>query len=349
MLTKLGLAFFCLVIYNSAKSQDTTKNAFFKFSGSADAYYRYDFNNPEKPYNNFTSFTNSQNSFELGSVSFKAEHNVGKVGMLADIGFGKRADEFSYNDEKSSIAIKQLFVTYSPSSKLKFTLGSWATHVGYESVDAYANKNYSMSYLFSYGPFFHTGLKADVALSAKSNFMIGIANPSDLKYASNLPKMVIAQFATSTKDDKVRLALNYQGGKSSDSAKLYQGDVVLNYSISQKWSLGYNGSVQWRQKKESGKWDASKSWYGNALYINSNPNSWLAFCLRTELFNDKKNVLGFDDSVFETTFSTNFIIDDLTIIPEIRFENAGRNIYAKQNGDGINTTGNFLLAVVYHF
>jgi hypothetical protein len=60
-------------------------------------------------------------------------------------------------------------------------------------------------------------------------------------------------------------------------------------------------------------------------------------------------VLGFDDSVFETTFSTNFIIDDLTIIPEIRFENAGRNIYAKQNGDGINTTGNFLLAVVYHF
>jgi hypothetical protein len=349
MLTKLGLAFFCLVIYNSAKSQDTTKNAFFKFSGSADAYYRYDFNNPEKPYNNFTSFTNSQNSFELGSVSFKAEHNVGKVGMLADIGFGKRADEFSYNDEKSSITIKQLFVTYSPSSKLKFTLGSWATHVGYESVDAYANKNYSMSYLFSYGPFFHTGLKADVALSAKSNFMIGIANPSDLKYASNLPKMVIAQFATSSKDDKVRLAVNYQGGKSSDSAKLYQGDVVLNFSISQKWSLGYNGSVQWRQEKEFGKWNASKSWYGNALYINSNPNSWLAFCLRTELFNDKKNVLGFDDSVFETTFSTNFIIDDLTIIPEIRFENAGRNIYAKQNGDGINTTGNFLLAVVYHF
>ena len=349
MLTKFGLAFFCLVIYNSAKSQDTTKNAFFKFSGSADAYYRYDFNNPEKPFNNFTSFTNSQNSFELGSVSFKAEHNVGKVGMLADVGFGKRADEFSYNDEKSSIAIKQLFVTYSPSSKLKFTLGSWATHVGYESVDAYANKNYSMSYLFSYGPFFHTGLKADVALSAKSNFMIGIANPSDLKYASNFPKMVIAQFATSSKDDKVRLALNYQGGKSSDSAKLYQGDVVLNYSISQKWSLGYNGSVQWRQEKESGKWDASKSWYGNALYINSNPNSWLAFCLRTELFNDKKNVLGFDDSIFETTFSTNFIIDDLIIIPEIRFENAGRNIYTKQNGDGINTTGNFLLAVVYHF
>ena len=48
-------------------AQDSTKAASFKISGSADVYYRYDFNNPKvAPYNNLTSFTNSQNSLQLG-------------------------------------------------------------------------------------------------------------------------------------------------------------------------------------------------------------------------------------------------------------------------------------------
>ena len=36
-----------------------------------------------------------------------------------------------------------------------------------------------MDYMFSYGPFSHTGLKADIGLGGKSALMIGVANPSD--------------------------------------------------------------------------------------------------------------------------------------------------------------------------
>jgi hypothetical protein len=349
MRKKILISIFLLPAAANINAQDSSKVSSIKFSGSVDAYYRYDFNNPKfAPYNNFTSFTNSQNSFELGMVSIKAEHNIGKVGMVADIGFGKRAQEFSYNDAGSSVAIKQLFVTWSPSSKVKLTLGSWATHIGYESVDAYLNRNYSMSYLFSYGPFFHTGLKAEFSLNPKTILMFGIANPSDLKQASNLPKMIIAQLSTASKDDKLKAYLNYQGGKNNDSGRLYQADFVLNYSISEKFSLGYNGTIQSRQNNNFGKWESAKSWYGSALYASVDPKQWLGFTLRTEYFNEKKNVLGFDADIFETTFSTKFKIDNLTIIPEFRFENASRKIYSKQN-DFINNTGNFLLAAVYKF
>ena len=51
--------------------------------------------------NNFTSFTNSQNSFELGMASVRLDHSIGKVSVVADLGFGKRAEDFSYNDEKN--------------------------------------------------------------------------------------------------------------------------------------------------------------------------------------------------------------------------------------------------------
>ena len=59
-------------------------------------------------------------------------------------------------------------------------MGKWATHIGYEVPDAYLNRNYSMDYMFSYGPFSHTGIKADIGLGKKSSLMLGVANISDI-------------------------------------------------------------------------------------------------------------------------------------------------------------------------
>jgi len=115
----------------------------------------------------------------------KLEHKTNKVSMVADLGFGKRAADFSYHDEGIMAAIKQLYISYSPVDWLKLTAGSWATHVGYELVDPYANRNYSMSYMFTNGPFFHTGVKAEVTKGIHGA-MIGIANPTDYKTAPPL-------------------------------------------------------------------------------------------------------------------------------------------------------------------
>ena len=67
------------------------------FSGNADFYYRFDFANAGDTgvTNNLTSFTNSQDSFELGMATIKAAHKEGKASVFADLGFGKRAYLFS--------------------------------------------------------------------------------------------------------------------------------------------------------------------------------------------------------------------------------------------------------------
>lgn len=342
--TALVLCVICAIAQS-----DSTAPSWPKISGSADVYYRYNLANPKEGYNNLTSFTNSHNSFELGMVSLKAEHSIGKVGMVADLGFGRRAEEFSYNDANTRFAIKQLYLTYAPSSSVKFTFGSWATHVGYELLDAYMNRNYSMGYMFSYGPFSHTGIKADISLGGKSALMLGIANPTDLKSASGMPKMIIGQFATGSKDDKLKAYFNFQGGKYNDSARLYQGDVVLTYAVSDKFNIGYNGTLQSRSAKTEGKWSSANSWWGSALYLNVDPTSLFGLTLRGEYFNDKKDVLGFDGSVFETTLSANFRIDNLTIIPEFRLDNSTQELFTKNSGDLAKSTGSFILAATYHF
>jgi hypothetical protein len=363
MLRNISLLAIAIAMFSNAAAQDTTAPAKTgpTISGSADVYYRYNFSNNKNNFNNLTSFTNSHNSFELGMASIKVEHSIGKVGMVADLGFGRRAEEFSYTDGDpdagkngffSLAAVKQLYLTYAPSDKVKFTLGSFGTHVGYELVDAYLNRNYSMSYMFSYGPFFHTGLKADFALSAQSGVMVGITNPTDFKTASAAPKMFIGQFSTGTSDDKLNLYLNFQGGKTTDSTRLFQGDVTASYSVSDKFSIGLNATLQSRSMKPDGsKWADGNSWYGAALYLNADPLDWLGITLRTEYVNDEDDVTGYlgSSSFIVPTLSFNFKIDNLTILPEFRFDNASNEIFVKKEGEPTKSTASFILAAHYRF
>lgn len=350
LLTGLSMAtIFCAYCQDTAKTLPPA----FKLSGSVDAYYRYNFRAPNAPYNNFTSFTNSQNSFELGMASIKAEHNIGKVGFVADLGFGRRAEEFSYNDSKSLQIVKQAFITYSPSSHVKFTAGKWATHIGYELVDAIGNRNYSMSYMFTNGPFFHTGIRTDVAFG-KSGFMIGVANPTDFTTTTSSTKTLIAQFSTGTNDDKLKAYLNYQGYFGANSsipsaARLNQIDLVVTGTINDQLSIGYNGTIQMiRDNKDK----QGKKWWGSALYLNYDPTSNFGLSFRNEYFNDHKfgiKTVGGGADIFASTLSANFKIDNFKIIPEVRIDNASNNIFYKSDGTTSKGTATGLLAVVYGF
>lgn len=343
----LLVSFFCAF---SQTDSTVPAPATTKISGYVDAYYRYNFNNPEEGFNTGgTSFTNSQNSFQLGMASVKVEHSFGKVGVVADLGFGTRAKEFSYADADYLVPVKQAYVTYAPSDKVKFTMGKWATHIGYELVDPALNKNYSMSYMFSYGPFSHTGLKADFTLGGGSGLMVGIANPTDVTAPSNAPtKTLLAQY--SYVGSKVSAYLNYQGyfgAKNSmpTASNMSQFGLTVVGTVSEKFSIGYDGTIQSVKNEED---DKSESWWGSALYFNYMPTGKFALCLRTEYFGDEKYGLKVGANVFQSTLSANFKVGNLLIIPEIRLDNASNEIFEKKDGS-TKSTATGILAAVYSF
>jgi hypothetical protein len=354
MLRKLLAPVFAMVVVTTSFAQDSLKAPALSVTGSADVYYKYDF--AESSANTYTSFTGSHNQFRFGMASVKLEHKTGKVDMVADLGFGKRAQEFSYNDEGILQAVKQLYISYSLNSVVKLTAGSWATHVGYELVDPQANRNYSMSYMFTNGPFFHTGLKADFALG-KSGFMIGVANPTDFKYVPEdviNKKALLAQYSY-TGSDFFKLYLNYVGGKGVDTAKSNQFDVVITSKLSDKFSLGYNGTVSTVQKWDGEKNVDGKSWWGSAIYLNLDPTPTFGLTLRSEYFSDKYDLKIPHPSamngctIFANTLSANFHIDNLTIIPEFRIDHSSEEIFVKKAGTPTNQAANVLVAAVYSF
>jgi hypothetical protein len=348
MLRKFLATAIVVASFSPVFAQDSTKKGNLTISGSLDAYYRYNFHNAKDigETNNYTSFTFSQNSFELGMASIKADYAIGKVDGVVDLGYGRRADEFSYNDAGSTVAaVKQAYVSYAPSDKVKFTMGKWGTHVGYELLDAYLNRNYSMSYMFSFGPFFHTGIKLDVTANKNFGLMVGVANPTDFVTASFAKKNFLGQIHLATSDSKLSAYINYVGGKDTSDAMINQFDAVVTGVVSDKFSIGYNGTVK-MVKPDGG---SSDSWWGSALYLNFDPCSALGITARGEYFSDKKDVIGFDTNIFEATLSLDIHIDNLTIIPEFRLDAAKDPIFFKNSGDAVKSTGSFILGATYHF
>ena len=358
MLRKFLIFFLTFVPFIYVNAQDsTTKKGILTVTGSIDAYYRYNFQNAKDSgyLNNYTSFTNSQNSFELGMASVKADYAIGKVDGVFDLGFGRRAEEFSYTDGEadqgksgvlSLVAVKQAYLSFAPSSKVKFTMGKWSTHVGYELLDAYLNRNYSMDYLFSYGPFSHKKLKMDVTPSSNVGFMVGVANPTDFTTASFAKKNFLAQLHLASTNTKLNAYINYVGGKDPGDKMVNQFDAVVTGVVSSKFNIGLNGSVK-SVKPDGGE---SDSWWGTAAYLNFDPSSALGITLRGEYFDDKKGVTGVvNTSVFDATLSFNIHIDNLTIIPELRLDAAQDPIFFKNSGEAIKSTGSFILAATYHF
>ena len=331
-----------LVAFHTSYGQETTKSTTV-FSGSADMYYKYDF---FKFDNSKTSFTKTHDSFELGMATVKAVHKSGKASVLVDLGFGNRAAEFTYNDANATFMIKQLNVTYDFSSKFKVTAGSFSTHLGYELIDAVDNKNYSMSYAFTNGPFFNTGVKAQYTAGAFS-FMAGVSNPTDFKSASkagSTQKTVIAQIGYVGK--KGNAYFNFTSGSMNpiSTTNKTQFDFVASKKVAEKVTLGCNGTYALTSDDIV---KDTKSWFSVVGYSVFSLKSNLSLAYRAEYFDDKDNVLGLAANVFANTLSLNYKEGNLTFIPEIRVDTASQNIFT--DGNPNKSSAFVLLATTYTF
>lgn len=359
MLQKKSIALrgFIILILFMANSfplaaQDSTedKAPFLKISGNADVYYQVDAGGESAT--SYTSFTHAFNSITPGMVSLKLEHAGKKTGIVADLGFGPRAQEFSYNDEGLTSSIKQLYMYYSPTDWLDITAGTWATHVGYEVLDATANRNYSMSYLFTYGPFSHTGVKATFKRKNHS-LMAGISNPTDFRVPRGFKKKsFIAQYHVDI-DEQSAIWVNWVTGADSDTSRVTQWDFVGTIKFSEKWGLALNSTLAMSRSSIHKSMD-KKEWWGSALYIYADPKPWIGIALRGEYFSDKEGWKIFSASpiggdIFSATLSVPLKVDQLTFIPEYRWEHASEDIFLLEEGQARQSRGSFLLAAVYAF
>jgi hypothetical protein len=352
-LTLKGLALACVLFTaNSLFAQDTTKAAPLVIAGHVDAYYRQSSNGVAGK----TSYSDAAKGFGFGMANLQLSKDNGKIGFMADVMFGPRAEGTNYYyvgaNNSSLTFIKQLYVTYKPSDRAKFTMGNFMTFVGYELAEASNNLNYSMSYNYTNGPFYHTGLKLDYQFTDKFAGMLGVFNRTDTKL-DNGSKFVGGQL--SYVDGPFKIYLNGLSGKETDSSTVTTFDVTTSYQATSKLGLGFN-----LINKSATKEGKSESWMGSALYVNYAFTDKFTLAARGEYLADAKGKLVFvddkgasysvaDNTITAFTLSGNFKVDALTIIPEIRFDSAKKDIFYNDLGKTKGSETSFILAVVYKF
>ena len=267
----------------------------FTLSGSVDTYFRGNISGGNYDTAPGSSFAN-QPGFALGMINLVAGYEGEKVGFVADMVYGPRgADAVFGSPAGSAQIVNQLYAYWNVSEKVTFTLGNFNTFLGYEVISPTANFNYSTSYLFSYGPFSHTGIKADIALSENTSLMLAVMNPTDAtefnptgNYAFGAQLGFSGQYINFLLDNGA-----------------YEIDFTGGFDLSETFFLGVNAAYF------SG--DDAPGFYGAALYPQIATSDSFKIGLRTEYFVEDGSfgAIGTgvaDSSVFATTLTGNYSI-----------------------------------------
>jgi hypothetical protein len=278
----------------------------------------------------------------------------------------------------SSQMVNQLYVYWNVSDKVTLTMGNFNTFLGYEVISPTANFHYSTSYMFSYGPFSHTGLKANIKLSDKWSLLGAVMNPTDMtEFNLNGTYTFGGQLAYSTEAGNTYLNVVYgdQDGKlnSGDNlvsgatslGKTFQIDLTTGVDISPAFSVGLNTTYQtiapgevFTQSEIQDLNGDGAGFYGMAAYLQAKPKDSFGIGFRGEYFSvfnsGLSEVVGLNTkgngNVFAGTLSGNIkVADNLTFIPELRMDSMKEEFFVSKDLNGSKGLVSFLFAAVFSF
>ena len=346
------LSLFSITTLKAQESTTTTteeKKNPLTFSGYVDTYFFGNLNNPASRSNLGASgfervFDQKAGQFQVGLAQTKLTYSTDKVDGVIDLVFGNHADLANYGNvvgrvsgsTSTALAIKQAYITWKATEKFSITAGQFGTHIGYEVIDAPVNFNYSLSNLFGNGPFYHTGLKATVATSAKSSLTLGVVNGIDTKDDNNDKLGVMGQFYISPVDGW-NVYINWLGSDEGVTEKSFYSifDLTTSYQITDKFLLGVNAAYGTQDKL---------SWGGAAVYAQVAFTDKFGLGARYEYFDNKNGIrallnrAGDGTSVNSFTLTGNVTLsENLLFKPEFRLDSYAKsaaNLAQFEDSDG---------------
>ena len=347
----LPFAFTTSILF-SQEEEETSK---FSISGSVDAYFRTNFNGLNKseeiiggdavdltPAAPATSFANDP-GFAIGMANVILGYEGDKIGFVADLVVGPRGEDAVFLSSPSTNIVNQLYAYYKVNDGLKFTLGNWNTFLGYEVISPAGNFNYSTSYMFSYGPFSHTGFKVDFSLNDNWTGMLAVMNPTDYTEYNPIGKYTFGgQLGYSNAVGSAFLNLIYGEQSLTDDA-LFQLDLTTGWDLTDTFYLGFNSTYQSTD---------GVGFYGAALYPQLALSENFGLGLRAEYFKELEDggpVYRADVRSLDFTLTGSYNLGGLIIKPELRLDSISEEVFLDRDLAATDNLASFILAAIYAF
>ena len=308
--------------------------------------YEYNGNRPTSGASSYRVFDFNDNSFNLDVAELVVQIAASKpndAGFRVDFDAGNSIPQITKTQDQTAAEfdLQQAFASYiAPlGSGLRFDVGKFVTHLGYEVIEGYDgyNDNYSRSILFGYAiPFTHTGVKASYAFSSKVAGMVEVVNGWDLLRDNNHSKSVGAQLSL-TPIAPLSVLLNWIGGPelaNNNHSNRNVFDLVAILKPTNTLTLGLNGDYGKENGTSLVNPGSDATWKGIAGYATLALTNKFSVALRGETFHDEDGVrlgTGTRATLSEGTFTPAYKFTDHVILRgEVRYDKANQSILNKR-------------------
>ncbi len=274
----------------------------FTIGGWVEAYYAFNFNNPENGITDLRGFDNRHHSFNLSNVAIDAHWDYEGANGRITLQWGSTPATYYLAETNGRVAgtgvgaqsielwqyVQQAYAGYrfDVGGGLNVQAGLFLSPIGAEGMSVKDNWFYSRSNLFYGFPFYHTGVRVAYAASDSLTLHGWLINGWNTVLDNNREKSVLA--TASLKLGSLSANLSYLGGvERSEGAP--EGEPWRHL-------LDLNGTftptdVLALQAQLTGGFEpndfGTSAYFATALAVRVAPSDWLALSARGDVFYEK--------------------------------------------------------------
>lgn len=335
-------------------------------SGIVDGYYSYN-NNKVNMFTQGRAFDVRHNAFslQLAKVTLEKKNSLDSpLGFRVDVGLGETVDRvISVSDSFRNDATKHVLQAYGSyvapiGSGLTLDFGKFYTPIGAEVIETKDNFNYTRGWLFTYGPYYHLGLRAKYAFNDKAALTGFLVNGWDNAFENNVGdndgKTVGVQLAL-TPSKKFALTQTFMAGPEAPLANVPDvssrnnwrqiADTVATVYVTDKFTLLGN-FVHGRDGDDNG---VRGQWTGFAGYFKYAFNDKAAFSPRFEVLRDRDGLrTGTAQTVKDITLTQEFKLANNFISRfEYRRDFSNKKFFSNSAGAARDNQNTFTIGLSY--
>ena len=347
LITILSLA---VVGFTSAQEQEPT----FTVSGSIDAYFRANLTSSNDGGANtilgeqgdFSAF-NNDSGFSLGLANINFSYEGEKVGFVADLAMGQRADEYN----GAGNIVNEAYMYWNATDKMTLQMGRFNNWMGFEELSAAKNFHYSMSHMYSFTARNFNGLVGRFDLGNDWGLGVGLMNPVNVIQGNQNSS---GAYSIGAGVWKGKTGLSFLA-----SQETYYIDFKTAFDVSDSFSVALNahkadfgvGGDAYQTIPLGGGVYLHEGFTSISAYPQYKTSDNLSWGMRLEYMMFDMGAFYVEDglNVFSPTLTANYTVGALTIKPELRLDAASEDVFFDNDGAAAGGLTAFNLAAVYSF
>ena len=286
---------------------------------------------------------------------------------IASMGLGAPS---TVNDSSHNADLTQAYGSYAQGG-LTVIAGKFATLAGEELITSPSNFNYTRAWMFGWGPYTHTGVRATYVVNGLVTLVAGVNNGFD--QVSSQTNGKTGEFAIDLAPNSMfSLDTSYYRGKGmmsampgtgsyldmigtfnatpkltfvADYANARQDDALLTGTGALAGSNILNGQIL------SANTSVNAKWHSLALYVNYHIDDLWRVAYRNENFDDPQGFRsGISQRLMSNTLTLGFApVKNTELRAEIRQDKSSGDNFLNADGTGKSTQMTYAMEAVYQF